>query len=296
MPNDGEPPQRLTLRKRIARLIAGGPEPEAVALPNAVVPAPAAIRLRLKEFETASVRDVMTSRVDIAAVSIDATLGEVLDFFAKEAHSRMPVYRDSLDEPLGFIHIKDIVAEGVRQGWAPETMNSRPLQRLLRQIMFVPESTLLPDLLIKMQSSRTHIALVVDEYGGTGGMVCLEDLVEEIVGELEDEHDEARPSVMRRGRSAWDVDGLAEIEDVERLSGLSLQVEDFEDEVETIGGLVSALAGRVPEAGESIEHPSGYTIEIIEADPRRIVRLRIRTQKPAPVALAEDKTPALDRS
>ncbi len=296
MPNDGDPPQKLSLRKRLARLIAGGPEPEIAALPNAVVPAPAAIRLRLKEFEKASVRDVMTSRVDIAALSIDATLGEVLSFFAKEAHSRMPVYRDSLDEPLGFIHIKDIVAEGVRQGWAPETMNSRPLQRLLRQVMFVPESTLLPDLLIKMQSSRTHIALVVDEYGGTGGMVCLEDLVEEIVGELEDEHDEARPSVLRRGRSSWDVDGLAEIEDVEKASGLSLKVEDFEDEVETMGGLVSALAGRMPEAGEVIEHPSGYTIEVIEADPRRIVRLRIRTQKPAPVALAEDKTPALDRS
>lgn len=295
MPNDGEPPQRPSLRQRIARLIAGGPEPEAKVSPNAAVPAPAAIRLRLKEFETASVRDVMTSRVDIAAVSIDATLGDVLGFFATEAHSRMPVYRESLDEPLGFIHIKDVVTEGVRQGWKPETMNSRPLQRLLREVMFVPESTLLPDLLIKMQGSRTHIALVVDEYGGTGGMVCLEDLVEQIVGELEDEHDEARPSVMRRGRSAWDVDGLAEIDDVEKVSGLSLQVEDFEDEVETMGGLVSALAGRVPEAGESIEHPAGYTIEIVEADPRRVVRLRIRTQKPAPAALAEDKQATIDR-
>lgn len=293
MPNDGEPPQRTSLRQRLARLIAGGPEPETVSL--APAEAPAAIRLRLKEFEIASVRDVMTSRVDIAAVSIDATLGEVLDFFAKEAHSRMPVYRDSLDEPLGFIHIKDIVAEGVRQGWAPQTMGSRPLQRLLREIMFVPESTLLPDLLIKMQASRTHIALVVDEYGGTGGMVCLEDLVEQIVGELEDEHDEARPVVMRKGRFTWEVDGLAAIEDVEKDTGLQLNVEDFEDEVETLGGLISALAGRVPEAGETLEHPRGYMIEVVEADPRRVVRVRIRTQKPAPAVLAEGKTAAIDR-
>jgi magnesium and cobalt transporter len=293
LPNDGEPPQRTSLRQKLARLIAGGPEPE----PTSLVPAeaPAAIRLRLKEFEIASVRDVMTSRVDIAAVSIDATLGEVLDFFAKEAHSRMPVYRDSLDEPLGFIHIKDIVAEGVRQGWAPQTMGSRPLQRLLREVMFVPESTLLPDLLIKMQASRTHIALVVDEYGGTGGMVCLEDLVEQIVGELEDEHDKARPVVMRKGRFTWEVDGLAAIEDVEKDTGLQLNVEDFEDEVETLGGLISALAGRVPEAGETLEHPRGYMIEIVEADPRRVVRVRIRTQKPAPAVLAEDKTAAIDR-
>lgn len=293
MPNDGEPPQRTSLRQRLARLIAGGSEPEVVS--PAPAEAPAAIRLRLKEFERATVRDVMTSRVDIAAVSIDATLGEVLDFFTREAHSRMPVYRDSLDEPLGFIHIKDIVAEGVRQGWAPETMGSRPLERLLREIMFVPESTLLPDLLIKMQTSRTHIALVVDEYGGTGGMVCLEDLVEQIVGELEDEHDKAGPAVLRKGRFTWEVDGLATIEDVEKQTGLHLNVEDFEDEVETLGGLISALAGRVPEAGESLEHPRGYTIEIVEADPRRVVRVRIRTQKPAPVALAEGKPATVDR-
>lgn len=295
MPNDGEPPQRTTLRQRLARLIAGGPEPDIVQMSKANVHAPAAIRLRLKEFEKASVRDVMTSRVDIAAVSIDSTLGEVLDFFAKQAHSRMPVYRDSLDEPLGFIHIKDVVAEGVRQEWAPETMASRPVERLLRQIMFVPESTLLPDLLIKMQTSRTHIALVVDEYGGTGGMVCLEDLVEQIVGELEDEHDDARPRILRRGRSMWEVDGLATIEDVVRETSLHLQLEDFESDVETIGGLISAIAGRVPLVGETVEHPRGYMIEIVEADPRRVIRLRIRTQKPAPPALAEGKPATVDR-
>jgi CBS domain containing-hemolysin-like protein len=215
--------------------------------------------------------------------------------FAAEAHSRMPVYRDSLDEPLGFIHIKDLVAEGVRAGWSAETLASRPLERLLREVMFVPESTPLPDLLIRMQASRIHIALVVDEYGGTGGMVCLEDLVEQIVGDIEDEHDEARPRILRRGKTTWEVDGLAEIHDVERETGLPVQVADFEDEVDTFGGLVSALAGRVPQTGETIEHPRGLIIEILEADPRRVVRAKLRGPRPAPSALAEDKSAAVER-
>lgn len=294
MPNDGEPPQRETLRTRLARLIAGGPEPDTTVLASQPAASPTAIRLRLKEFETSSVRDVMTSRVDIAAVDIKANIGEVLGVFSTEAHSRMPVFRDSLDEPLGFIHIKDVVAEGVRRGWSAELLTS-PIDNLVRDLMFVPESILLPDLLVQMQSNRIHIAIVVDEYGGTGGMVCLEDLVEGIVGDIEDEHDDARPKIVRRGRSIWEVDGLAEIEAVERETGLSLQVDEFESDVETIGGLVGALAGRVLQAGESIEHPRGPVIEVVTADPRRVIRLRIRAAKPAPAALAEDKTAAIDR-
>lgn len=294
MPNDGEPPQRLTLRTRLARLIAGAAEPDPVVPAGAPVATPSAIRLRLKEFETASVRDVMMSRVDIAAVEVDATLGEVLKVFARESHSRMPVFRDSLDEPLGFIHIKDVVAEGVRCGWSEELLASRSIEKLVRDIMFVPESTLLPDLLIQMQTSRIHIAIVVDEFGGTGGMVGLEDLVEQIVGDIEDEHDEARPTITRRGRSVWDVDGLAVIADVERETGLPLRVEDFESDVDTIGGLVTALAGRVPQAGESLEHPRGPLVEVVTADPRRVIRIRLKAPRQAPSALAEDKTAAVD--
>jgi CBS domain containing-hemolysin-like protein len=294
MPNDGEPPQRETFRKRLARLIAGQVELDAPPTDGAST-APFAIRLRLKEFETATVRDVMTSRIDIAAVEIETTLGEVMNLFATEAHSRMPVYRDSLDEPLGFVHIKDVVAEGVRRGWTAETLNSKPLDRLVREIMFVPESTPLADLLVRMQASRIHIALVIDEYGGTGGMVCLEDLVEQIVGEIEDEHDEAPPLITRRGKSSWEVAGLATIDEVVRQTGLPVLVEDFETEVETFGGLVSAIAGRVPAAGETIEHPRGLTIEIIEADPRRVIRAKLRGPRAAPSALAEDKTAAVDR-
>ena len=294
MPNDGDPPQRSTLRQRLAKLIAGGPAPSQEPAPAPA--SPSTIRSRVKVFETANVGDVMTSRVDIAAIDVSATLGDVLNLFAVEAHSRMPVYRDSLDEPLGFVHIKDVVAEVVRAGWRPETLASRPLERLVRDIMFVPESTRLPDLLVQMQTSRIHIALVVDEYGGIGGIVCLEDIVEQIVGDIEDEHDEIRPMVMRRGRNLWEADGLALIADVERDTGLPLMIEDFEDEVDTIGGLVSAIAGRVLAAGESVEHPRGLAIEAIAADPRRVIRVRIRGPRQQPTTLAEGKTVAVDRA
>ena len=295
MPNDGEPPQRGSFRQRLARLIAGQAASVAVApASSAAVTAPTAIRLRLKEFETATVRDVMTSRIEIAAVEIETTLGQLVNIFATEAHSRMPVYRDSLDEPLGFVHIKDAVAEGVRCGWTAETLASKPLARLIREVMFVPESTPLPDLLIRMQASRIHIALVIDEYGGTGGMVCLEDLVEQIVGDIDDEHDEAPPLIARRSKSSWEVAGLATIDDVVRETGLPVKVEDFETEVDTFGGLISAIAGRVPAVGETIEHPRGLTIEIIEADPRRVIRAKLRAPRAAPSALAEGKTAAVD--
>lgn len=275
MPDNSDPAARSSIRKRLARLIAGNtPEPTPVA--NSAVVSPTALRLRLREFESASVRDVMTARVDITAIDVGATLEDVLQLFSAEAHSRMPVFRESLDDVLGFVHIKDVVAELVRAGWTPETLASRPLLRLRRDIMFVAESTALPDLLVRMQASRTHIAIVIDEYGGAGGMVCLEDLVEQIVGDIQDEHDEASPSIMRCGRNTWEVDGLAEIGDVERATGLPLVVEAFEDEVDTIGGLVSAIAGRVPQAGDVIEHPRGPEMEVTAADPRRVTRLRLR--------------------
>jgi CBS domain containing-hemolysin-like protein len=162
--------------------------------------------------------------------------------------------------------------------------------------MFVPGSTRLPDLLVQMQASRIHIALVVDEYGGTGGMVCLEDLVEQIVGDIEDEHDETRPLILRRGKNVWEVDGLAAIADAERETGLQLAVEDFEMDVDTVGGLASALAGKVPQAGDEIEHPRGFRMEVIAADPRRVIRVRLRAPRPQPPVLAEAVSVAVDRS
>lgn len=281
MNDDSEPAPRINIRQRIARLI-GRRQTQDSPPPASEVSENDKLGLRVKEFEAATVRDVMISRADITAVNVEASLDEVLKLFVAEAHSRMPVYRDSLDSPLGFIHVKDIVAELVEAGWNAETLESRPLERLLREVMFVPESMPLPDLLRRMQSSRMHMAMVIDEFGGTDGLVSLEDVVEEIVGDLEDEHDDITPTAQRRGRNTWDVGGLAEIEDVEQLTGLSLKVEEFEDEVETIGGLVSALAGRVPQASDTISHPNGLSLDVLAADPRRVLRVRIRPSAKPP--------------
>jgi CBS domain containing-hemolysin-like protein len=291
-PDDTEPQQR-SLVDRLARLV--GFETPDDPVPAAADAPPSTLRQRAKAFEKAVVGDVMTSRVDVAALEVMMTLEDVLKLFAKDAHSRMPLYRDTLDEPLGFIHIKDVVAELGRIGWNADALVQRPLDRLKRDILFVPQSMRLPDLLIQMQARRTHIALVVDEYGGTDGVVCLEDLIEEIVGDIEDEHASVVPSIQRCGRQAWDVDGLADIEDVERETKLTLALESSEAEVDTIGGLVSVLAGRVPATGDVIPHPLGPVFEIIAADPRRVMRVRLRATPKAAAVLADGKTDALDR-
>lgn len=278
MPTDADPRQRMSLRERLAKLIAGG---AAAARERQHPPAtPSAIRSRVKLFETASVRDVMTSRVDIAAVDVSSTLGDVLNLFAVEAHSRMPVYRDSIDEPLGFVHIKDVVAEVVRSGWTPDTLASRPLERLVRDLMFVPESTRLPDLLVQMQASRIHIALVVDEYGGTGGMVCLEDLVEQIVGDIEDEYDfdEAEDNIVQEKRGVHRVKALTEIADFNAAFGTSFSDTEFD----TIGGLVLNRFGRVPKRGEQLLIDQ-LNFRVLRADSRRIYLLQVakKIDKPA---------------
>ncbi|MEP7210491.1 MAG: hemolysin family protein [Alphaproteobacteria bacterium] len=290
-PDDAEPPQR-SLVDRLARLV--GFETPDDPEPSSADARPSTLRQRAKEFEKAVVGDVMTSRVDVAALEVTMTLEDVLKLFARDAHSRMPVYRDSLDEPLGFVHIKDVVAELGRTGWSAEALAQRPLDRLKRDILFVPQSMRLPDLLVQMQARRTHIALVVDEYGGIDGVVCLEDLVEEIVGDIADEHDSIVPAIQRCGRQVWDIDGLADIEDVERETRLTLALDNSEAEVDTIGGLVSVLAGRVPATGETIVHPAGPVFEVVAADPRRVMRVRLRAT-PKPAALADDKAIAIDR-
>jgi CBS domain containing-hemolysin-like protein len=178
------------------------------------------------------------------------------------------------DDPIGMVHIKDVVAElSNRDDWPQE---ERLLPGLRRDILFVPASMRLTDLLVKMQTTRIHLALVVDEYGGTDGLVSIEDLVEQIVGEIEDEHDEELALIVRRGRGLWEADAKAELDEVEAETGFSLMLEDFEDEVDTLGGIVIALAGRVPQRGEIVPHPAGFDLEVLDADPRRIKRLRLR--------------------
>ncbi len=232
------------------------------------------MRLKIEAFENARVDDVMVPRAEIVALEVSTRLEDVLKLFAEAAHSRLPLYRETLDDPIGMVHIKDVVAElSSRDDWPQD---ERLLPGLRRDILFVPASMRLTDLLVKMQSTRIHLALVVDEYGGTDGLVSIEDLVEQIVGEIEDEHDEELALIVRRGRGLWEADAKAELDEVEAETGFSLMLEDFEDEVDTLGGIVIALAGRVPQRGEIVPHPAGFDLEVLDADPRRIKRLRLR--------------------
>lgn len=235
------------------------------------------MRLRVAEFQSLKVSDVMIPRAEIVAVDIETPFDELLKILADEAHSRLPVYRETLDDPVGLIHIKDVVGDIARQGnEATGQTEEAPLNRLHRDILFVPPSMSLQDLLLKMQSTRIHLALVVDEYGGTDGLVSLEDLVEEIVGDIEDEHDEDVAMLVRRGRLAWEVDARMEVDDFREETELDLAIEDHE--VDTLGGVAFALAGRVPLRSEVLRHPSGTDIEILEADSRKIQRLIVRSK------------------
>jgi CBS domain containing-hemolysin-like protein len=226
----------------------------------------------------------MTPRADIVAVEVDTPFEEVVARFIDAEHSRMPIYRETLDDPLGVVHVKDVfkqMATGVRprsrRGAAAESV----LMRLRRDALYVPASMRAADLLLRMQATRTHMALVIDEFGGTDGLVSLEDLVEAVVGDIDDEHDEAQVAgVMARPDGAFDADARAPLEELEAVLGLNLTPPDMDEEIDTVGGLVAAVAGRLPRRGEVIALPEGYEIQVLDADPRRIKRVRIRPSTP----------------
>jgi magnesium and cobalt transporter len=223
-------------------------------------------------------RDVKVPRADIIAVPEGIGFDELLAELNAHGHSRLPVYRESLDDVIGFIHIKDLVA--ARAGGRPFDLKS-----ILRQVLFVAPSMRVLDLLLQMRLSRQHLALVIDEFGGTDGLITIEDLVEQIVGEIEDEHDIAEgPKLLPRPDGTLIADARTPIEEFEERVGSVLTDEEREADLDTLGGLVVHLAGRVPTRGELVMHPSGISFEVIDADPRRIRRLRLRhlPAKPEP--------------
>jgi CBS domain containing-hemolysin-like protein len=231
--------------------------------------------LRLRD---TTVHDVMVPRAHITAVEIDTSFEALVALMTEAAHSRLPVYRETLDDVIGMVHIKDVFAAENRGGPVK-------LEKLLRKILFVPPSMGALALLLQMRTTRTHLALVVDEYGGIDGLVTIEDLVEEIVGDIEDEHDDdIAPPLERRPDGTILADAGTPIEALEQLIGPILS-EDEHDEVDTLAGLVTTLAGRVPDAGEIIRHPSGVEFEVLAGDARRVARLRLRNLPPAPPAL-----------
>jgi len=217
--------------------------------------------------------DVMVPRADIVSVSLDMNFSEVWQIIVDEGVSRVPVYRESLDDTVGFFHIKDAVQYLVRQ-------EDVSLSKILRPILFVAPSMRVMDLLLEMRVKRTHMALVVDEYGGIDGLVTIEDLVEEIVGEIEDEHDiDPEPEMIFRSDTVLEADARVLLEDFESAVGCILSDEERED-IDTLGGLVFLLAGHIPARGELIPHTSGIEFQIMDADPRRIKRIRVRNLPP----------------
>jgi CBS domain containing-hemolysin-like protein len=213
---------------------------------------------------------VMVPRIDIVALDVETPFADVVKFMVEQAHSRVPVYRETLDDVIGFVHVKDILAP------VAERRETR-LAPLLRKVLFVAPSIPILDLLVQMRQARTHIAMVVDEFGGIDGLVTIEDLIEEIVGEIEDEHDEAdSPNLIERADGTLIADARTPIAALEGKEGIRLRPPGEQEEVDTLGGLVSVLAGRVPRRGEVIVHPSGLEFEVLEGDPRRIARLRVR--------------------
>jgi CBS domain containing-hemolysin-like protein len=214
--------------------------------------------------------DVMVPRVDIVALDVETPFSEVVKSLVEQGHSRVPVYRETLDDVIGFVHVKDALAPVVEG-------RQTKLPPLLRKVLFVAPSVPILDLLVQMRQARTHIAMVVDEFGGIDGLVTIEDLIEEIVGEIEDEHDVADgPRVVERPDGSVIADARTPIETLEQHQSVRLRLAGDQEEVDTLGGLVSALAGRVPKRGEVILHPSGIEFEVLEGDPRRIKRLRVR--------------------
>ena len=224
----------------------------------------------LLHFSEHTVDDVAVPRADIIAIEEKASFEELAALFAEAGHSRIPVYRENLDTIVGMIHIRDAFAILAGKAPVPQT-----LEPLIRQPLYVPESMGALDLLAEMRAKRTHLAIVLDEYSGTEGLLTFEDLVEEIVGEVEDEHDDAPEAMLvPLDGGMWEADARAELDDVAK--DVDPKLADVEEDVDTLGGLAFVLAGRVPDPGEIVEHEeSGWKLEIVASDGRRVTRLRL---------------------
>lgn len=235
--------------------------------------------LNLLRFGERTVGDIGVPRGEIIAVPETISFEALVTAFAEAGHSRLPVYKDNLDSVVGMVHIKDVFAIFAARAEPPAT-----IEALIRQPRYVPESMGVLDLLAEMRATRTHLAIVLDEYSGTEGLVTIEDLVEEIVGEIEDEHDDAPEALFYPiDDGCWEADARSELEDV--ATAIDARLGEIEEDVDTLGGLASVLAGHVPQPGEIIEHDSGWRLEITEGDTKRVTRLRLHP--PATVG-AED--------
>jgi CBS domain containing-hemolysin-like protein len=251
------------------------------------------------------IADVMIHRADIVAVKRDIPLGELMSLFESAAHSRLVVYNETLDDPEGIVHIRDLLAfmtvkarvgvvgKAKRKKPYPAGLDLRAVDlaqplaeaNIIRKLLYVPPSMRAIDLLAQMQASRIHLALVVDEYGGTDGLVSIEDIVEQIVGEIDDEHDsDEPPAIVKQAEGSFLADARASLEDARKVIGEDFVTGEASEEVATLGGYLVSKVGRLPVRGEVISGPGNFEIEVLDADPRRVKRLRIAVRKERPAA------------
>ena len=269
---------------------------EAASVETGFSPEERAMLANILDLRERRVEDVMVPRADIVAVEQDITLGELVKVFEGAGHSRLVAYHETLDEPVGMVHIRDLIAfmaqraavdgqqNGKRTKPVPAGLDLKAINLslsltstgIIRKILFVPPSMPAIDLLAKMQATRIHLALVIDEYGGTDGLVSIEDIVEQIVGDIEDEHDQAEsPDVVPQADGSFLADARAGLEEVTATVGPDFDVGEVADEVDTLGGYLVVQVGRVPVRGELMPGPRGFEIEVLDADPRRVKKVRI---------------------
>ncbi len=268
--DDGE----TTLRDQIEEAIDDADETRPVA--GDLSPHERQMLRNLLHFGDETAGDICVTRGDIIAMPSTISFDNLIRAFADAGHSRLPVFGESLDEIVGMIHIKDLFVA------MNDATRDRAIQAMLRNPLFVPESMGVIELLARMRAGRMHLAIVVDEFGGTEGLVTIEDVVEEIVGEIEDEHDdieEVGGMLAKLDDGLWEADARIELEELAATVDARLTWE--EDEVDTLGGLVFLLAGRIPAQGETVTHPSGWKLEAVDSNPRRILRVRLHAPETA---------------
>ena len=265
-----------TLRDQLEEVISAHDEDDARPIAGDLAPIERQMLKNLLHFGERDAGDIGVPRADMVAVEEGTSFADLVALFADAGHSRLPVYRDKLDTIVGMVHIKDVFAILATGAEHPASIVD-----VMRQPLYVPQAMGAIDLLAQMRATRTHLAIVLDEYSGTEGLITIEDLIEEIVGEIEDEHDEAPEAlIVPLGGGAWAVDARAELEDIAEV--VDPRLGEVDEDVDTIGGLAVVLAGHVPAAGELLMHGSGWTIEVVESDSKRVAKLRLHPPKPAP--------------
>ncbi|MBK8007504.1 MAG: HlyC/CorC family transporter [Rhizobiales bacterium] len=287
--------RKKSIRTDLAEVLAEAIDPTQTA--SEFTPAEQTMLQNVLGLRERRVSDVMIARSEMVAVKQDIPIGQLLQTFANAGHSRLVVYGETLDEPTGMVHIRDLVSyltaqaaavqkrKRTRRKFDPKSIDlTQPLSdtKITRRILYVPPSMPAADLLVKMQATRIHLALVIDEYGGTDGLVSLEDIVEEIVGDIEDEHDDHESRIVALGDGSFLADARASLTETTETIGAGFDVGASGDEVDTLGGLLVTLAARVPIRNEILRGPGEFDFEIIDADPRRVKRVRIFRRPPDP--------------